>query len=77
MPDNAKKEQDERPSFSQQYMERQHEGGLVCAKCGCHHLPVQSTRKWTTGKVLRTRICRNCGQKVETLEQEIPKSGGV
>lgn len=43
-------------------------GGIVCKKCGCKHMDVKITRK-RPGRVRRTRVCRNCGTTVRTVER--------
>lgn len=47
--------------------------GLRCPKCGCPHLPVDYTRN-KLGKIIRKRICRNCGK--EMLTKEVPVIDG-
>lgn len=42
--------------------------GLECPRCGCKHLPVFYTRRMSEHRILRKRICRNCGRKVVTYE---------
>lgn len=42
--------------------------GLVCPKCDCERMPVYYTRK-RSGRVMRVRVCDNCGSKVTTYER--------
>jgi len=44
--------------------------GLVCLGCGCRHLDVDYTRPKPGGRILRRRICRNCGRAKVTVETE-------
>lgn len=44
--------------------------GLACGRCGCQHLEVVYTRRWTPGKIVRRRECRNCGKRLTTIEEE-------
>ena len=44
--------------------------GLACRKCGCRHFYVVYTRRALGGKLVRRRECRNCGQRMTTIEQE-------
>ena len=44
--------------------------GLACRRCGCCHFYVVYTRRAPGGKVVRRRECRNCGQRMTTVEQE-------
>lgn len=46
------------------------EKGLACRRCGCRDLRVYYTRKQRNGQVLRRRYCRNCGERVFTVERE-------
>ena len=44
--------------------------GFVCGKCGCQDLRVFRTERCPESRaIVRTRICRNCGEKVKTVEQ--------
>jgi len=44
--------------------------GFACGKCGCEDLRVFRTERCPESRaVVRTRICRNCGEKVKTVEQ--------
>lgn len=45
--------------------------GVQCPACGCRHLPVQYTRSRFGGKVVRCRICRNCGKRILTVERVV------
>lgn len=42
--------------------------GLVCPRCDCERMPVYYTRK-RLGRVMRVRICDNCGHKATTYER--------
>jgi len=44
--------------------------GLGCRRCGCQHFYVVYTRRAPGGKLIRRRECRNCGQRMTTVEQE-------
>jgi hypothetical protein len=44
--------------------------GLVCRACGCRHFEVGWTRQRSGGRILRSRICRNCGTAKHTVERE-------
>jgi len=44
--------------------------GLACRRCGCRHFYVVYTRRAAAGKIIRRRECRNCGQRMTTIEQE-------
>lgn len=46
------------------------EMGPECRRCGCVDLPVYYTRK-RAGKIVRRRICANCGQGMTTVERDI------
>lgn len=50
-----------------EFMEKASQG-LVCPKCDCERLPVYYTRK-RSGRVMRVRICDNCGHKSTTYER--------
>ena len=41
--------------------------GLVCSRCGCADLRVLNTRHMM-GRVVRYRVCRNCGRRATTYE---------
>ncbi len=41
--------------------------GLVCPRCGCADLRVETTR-CTPGRIVRYRLCRHCGRRVTTYE---------
>jgi hypothetical protein len=41
--------------------------GVVCRKCGCADLRVLNTR-YSMGRIVRYRQCRNCGKRVTTYE---------
>jgi hypothetical protein len=44
--------------------------GLACRRCGCRHFYVVYTRRASGGRLVRRRECRNCGQRLTTVEQE-------
>lgn len=44
--------------------------GIVCRGCGCADLRVYRTVKMAGNRIRRERICRHCGQKSITTEQE-------
>ena len=44
--------------------------GLECRRCGCRHFYVVYTRRGPGGSLVRRRECRNCGQRMTTIEQE-------
>ena len=44
--------------------------GLECRRCGCRHFYVIYTRRSLGGKLTRRRECRNCGERMTTVEQE-------
>ena len=44
--------------------------GFACSKCGCQDLRVHRTdRRPESSAIVRTRICRNCGEIKMTVEQ--------
>ena len=44
--------------------------GFACSKCGCQDLRVHRTdRRPESSAIVRTRICRNCGEIKRTVEQ--------
>lgn len=44
--------------------------GIVCRQCGCADLRVYRTVKMTRNRIRRERMCRHCGHKIITTEQE-------
>ena len=44
--------------------------GIVCLNCGCRHFRVIYTRRAAGGRVIRRRECRNCEERITTVEQE-------
>jgi len=42
--------------------------GIGCPDCGCKHHETKYTRKRAKGRVIRRRICRNCGREFSTYE---------
>jgi hypothetical protein len=44
--------------------------GFACKRCGCQDMRVHRTERCLdSAAVVRTRVCRNCGEKVKTVEQ--------
>jgi len=41
--------------------------GLVCRRCGCADLRVETTR-YAPERIVRYRLCRNCGKRITTYE---------
>lgn len=44
------------------------EKGLRCNNCGCPDLRVTRTRPHAGERIMRVRICRNCGRQKVTYE---------
>ena len=44
--------------------------GIVCRQCGCADLRVYRTVKLSKSRIRRERICRHCGNRLITTEQE-------
>ncbi len=42
--------------------------GLECRKCGCRDMPVDHTTR-ASGRIIRYRHCRYCGQRATTSER--------
>lgn len=42
--------------------------GIECRRCGCRHLLTTNTGPLADGRVRRRKRCRNCGQKIVTIE---------
>jgi transcriptional regulator NrdR family protein len=49
--------------------------GIECPGCGCKHHATKYTRKRASGRVMRRRICRNCGREFTTYETRPGRQG--
>lgn len=66
-----------RPSLGDYEQQARGAGGLVCAKCGCRHFLTPSTWRLKDGTVRRLRVCRHCGQPINTTEHvDTPPEAG-
>lgn len=52
-------------------MADERDDGIRCRnpRCGCRDLRVYETRALPQQRILRIRVCRNCGLKLYTTEQ--------
>lgn len=51
-------------------MQAKHGQGLECLSCGCHHFYTAWTRHYRN-RTVRSKICRHCGRKHQTVERVI------
>jgi transcriptional regulator NrdR family protein len=47
------------------------DAGLRCWKCGGYRFRVIYTRAAAGGKIIRRRVCRECGTRITTWEKMI------
>lgn len=52
------------------------ERGIECSGCGCRHFHVLYTRPAPGGRIQRRRECRNCGQRLTTVEHVVGPGTG-
>lgn len=56
---------------------RNNDRGLRCRKCGCQKLRVVYTRGALKERLVRSRKCHDCGERIMTYERMHFENGGL